>query len=280
MKEMLKTIGWTMLAATVYYFMEVLFNALFQLVLCGASTSEERLTMLVAANLILKLVVLFVFGFWYMVRENKWHYRPDYRKSLSLKTLSCLVGIGLLGQYALGFVLALLKTLMPDAFYEYTKVTETLRLFDTYPVVTFIMVVMIGPIAEELLFRGVIYGRLRNSFTVLQAAVISAAIFGIYHKNLVQGAYAALFGIVLAYIFEKTQTIWGCAVMHMMFNLSSYLMTGLADLLQKAGIWIPTPVYIIFYVVCIMVVTVCLLSLRRRPNRYDEIRKRMETLEK
>ena len=279
MKEMLKTIGWTMLAVVVYYFMEVLFNALFQLVLRGASASGERLTMLVIANLILKLVVLFVFGFWYMVRENKWHYRPDYRKSLSLKTLSCLIAIGLLGQYALGFVMVLLKAFVPDVFYEYTKVTETLQLFGTYPLVTFIMVVVIGPIAEELLFRGVIYGRLRNSFTVLQAAVISAAIFGIYHKNLVQGVYAAIFGIILAYIFEKTQTIWGCAVMHMMFNLSSYLMTGLAALLQKTGIWIPAPVAITFYVMCIVVVILCICSLRRRSNRYDEIKKRMEMLE-
>lgn len=279
MKAMLKTIGWTMLAVVVYYFMEVLFQALFRLVLRGASTSEERMTMLVIANLVLKLVVLFVFGFWYMVRESKWHYRPDYRKGLSPKILSCLVGIGLLGQYALGFVMIFIRAAVPDVFEEYTKVTEVLGLDGTYPFVTLIMVVVVGPIAEEVLFRGVIYGRLRYSFTVVQAAFISAAIFGIYHKNVIQGVYAALFGIVLAYIFEKTQTIWGCAVMHMMFNLSSYLMKGLAALMQKTGIGIPASVYVAFYVVCIVVVILCVCSLRRLPNRYEEIRKRMERIE-
>lgn len=279
MKEMLKTIGWTMLATVVYYFMEVLFNALFQLVLRGVSDPQECLNLVVIANLILKLVVLFVFGFWYMVRESKWHYRPDYRKNLSPKTLACLVGTGLLGQYALGFVMIFIRAAVPDVFREYTKVTELLRLDSAYPFVTLIMVVVAGPVAEELLFRGVIYGRLRHSFTVLQAAVISAALFGIYHKNIIQGVYAAAFGIILAYIFEKTQTIWGCVVMHMMFNLSSYLMNGLAALMQKTGLSIPASVYVAFYVVCIVVVVLCICSLRRMPNRYDEIRKRMEMLE-
>lgn len=66
-----------------------------------------------------------------------------------------------------------------------------------------LLVVVVGPIAEELLFRGVIYGGLRTCFPVDVSALVSALIFGIYHKNIVQGLYAAAFGIILAYIFEK-----------------------------------------------------------------------------
>jgi len=279
MKEMVKTIGWTMLAAFVYYVLEVLFQTVFRLVLQESTTQEERIHMLVAANLILKAVVMLVFGFWYMVRENKWHYRPDYRNVFTIKTISCLVGIGLLGQYALGVVVALLKMIVPDVFQEYQKVSEMLELDQGSPAIMLLMVVVIGPIAEEVLFRGVIYGGLRRSFTVIQAAVISGAIFGIYHKNIVQGIYAAFFGMILAYIFEKTQTIWGCVLMHMAFNLSAYLLKGLAALLLRTGFRIPDLAYFIFYMVSVVIVILCIRSLRRMPNRYDEIRKRRERLE-
>ena len=279
MKDMLKTIGWTALAAFSYYLLEVLFNAVFRLVLRNATSPGERMDMLLVANLILKLVLLLLFGFWYMVRENKWRYHPDYRHVFTAKTIFCLIGIGLLGQYAIGFVVGLLKFAMPDLVANYEKITSTLCIENGSPLVIFLLVVVIGPIAEELLFRGVIYGRLRNSFTVTQAAVISAAIFGIYHKNIVQGLYAAFFGIILAYIFEKTQTIWGCTLMHMAFNVSAYLVKGLRIVIQKIGIHSPSLMYLVVYMLCVVVVILCIRSLRRLPNRYDEIKKRMEMLE-
>ena len=76
MKKIIKTIGWTLLALLVCYGLEVLFRALFGLVLHKGMTKQEQIQVQIMANFILKLVVLFVFGFWYAVRENKWHYRP------------------------------------------------------------------------------------------------------------------------------------------------------------------------------------------------------------
>ena len=279
MKELLKTIGWTVLAVFAYFVLEILFNTVFRFVLSGISSPEHWMNMLLAANVILKLVVLLVFGFWYRIRESKWHYQPAYRRIFSVKTIGCLMGIGLLGQYASGFLIWILKYVMPGAFQDYQKITETLSFDYGSPVVVLMLVVVIGPIAEELLFRGVIYGGLRSSFSVSQATVISAAIFGIYHKNMVQGVYAAIFGMILAYIFEKTQTIWGSALMHMTFNLSAYLVKGLAYRIQKTGIRIPNLLFLTIYIACIALVILCIRALRKLPNRYDEIKKRMEMLE-
>ena len=175
------------------------------------------------ANFILKLVVLFVFGFWYAVRENKWHYRPDYRPLFTVKSIAGLTAIGLFGQYAIGITVGFLRYLLPNIFASYDNVSEILSLKNGSPFAVLLLVVAVGPIAEELLFRGVIYGGLRTCFPVDVSALVSALIFCIYHKNIVQGLYAAAFGIILAYIFEKTQSIWGSTLMHMAFNLSSYL---------------------------------------------------------
>mgnify|MGYP000323272126 FL=1 len=62
---------------------------------------------------------------------------------------------------------------------------------------------LVIPIAEELLFRGVVYKRLKLYFGVTPALIGSALIFGIMHVNLVQFLYAAVIGLLLAFVLEK-----------------------------------------------------------------------------
>ena len=58
MKKIIKTIGWTLLALLVCYGLEVLFRALFGLVLHKGMTKQEQIQVQIMANFILKLVVL------------------------------------------------------------------------------------------------------------------------------------------------------------------------------------------------------------------------------
>lgn len=277
MKKVIKTLAWVALAILVYYGIEVLFQALFGLVMHKGMTKQEQIHVQIIANFILKLVVLLVFGFWYAVRENKWHYRPDYRPLFQFKRIAGLVAIGLFGQYAIGVMVGLLRYLMPGIFSSYyDNVTEILSLQNGSPFLVLLLVVIVGPIAEEVMFRGVIYGGLRTCIPMDLAAVMSGVMFGIFHKNLVQGLYAFVFGMILAYIFEKTQSIWGSILMHVAFNLSSYLLSGIAKCMDYWQIKIAPIWYVVFYIACIIIVVASVYSLRRLPNRYDEIKKGME----
>lgn len=87
--------------------------------------------------------------------------------------------------------------------------------------------VIAAPILEELLFRGMIYARLRDLCGAKWAIVISAAFFGIFHGNLVQFVYAFIIGLMLAYVYEKLKTIWAPIVFHVGANLISVLITEL-----------------------------------------------------
>ena len=164
MKKIIKTIGWTLLALLVCYGLEVLFRALFGLALHKGMTKQEQIRVQIMANFILKLVVLFVFGFWYAVRENKWHYRPDYRPLFTVKRIAGLTAIGLFGQYAIGITVGFLRYLLPNIFASYDNVSEILSLKNGSPFAVLLLVVVVGPIAEELLFRGVIYGGVSTCF--------------------------------------------------------------------------------------------------------------------
>lgn len=80
-----------------------------------------------------------------------------------------------------------------------------------------------SPLLEELFFRGVIYGRLKEIVSVRSAVLISAVCFGLYHGNPVQGIYGALMGVVLAAAMERYQTLLAPLLFHMGANLTAVL---------------------------------------------------------
>lgn len=77
------------------------------------------------------------------------------------------------------------------------------------------------PIAEELLYRGVVYKRLRLLMGVWPAIVLSAVIFGAMHFNLVQFFYAGILGIMLAFLVERTGYVCMAALAHMGANVAA-----------------------------------------------------------
>lgn len=77
---------------------------------------------------------------------------------------------------------------------------------------------VVAPFAEEILFRRVIYKKLRGISPVWLAAVVSALLFGVYHGNLVQGIYAFIMGIFLAVVYEWTGSFVAPVVFHMVAN--------------------------------------------------------------
>lgn len=85
---------------------------------------------------------------------------------------------------------------------------------------------IITPIAEELLFRGIIYGYLRKMFKLLPAMVISAVLFGMYHGNSVQGIYAFVMGCLIAYAYEYFGDFRFAVGVHMAANLMAYILSN------------------------------------------------------
>ena len=87
-----------------------------------------------------------------------------------------------------------------------------------------------APFSEELVFRGIIYGKARDIFGAPAAMVFSGLIFGIYHGNLVQGIYAAFLGTVLAWTMEHTGTLLAPMIFHGIGNITVFLLINAAGL--------------------------------------------------
>lgn len=80
-----------------------------------------------------------------------------------------------------------------------------------------------SPVLEEYFFRGVLYGRCKELVPAPAAAFLTAAFFGVFHWDLVQGIYSFIMGLVLAYFMEKTNTVKAPVVFHFAANLAALL---------------------------------------------------------
>ena len=81
------------------------------------------------------------------------------------------------------------------------------------------------PICEELVFRGLIYQRLKASGTVTSAMLYSAFVFGLMHGNVIQMLYGFFLGLMLAWIYERYASVWAPVTAHMIMNIFSVVAT-------------------------------------------------------
>lgn len=84
---------------------------------------------------------------------------------------------------------------------------------------------VISPSAEEAVFRGLIYNRMKRCFGCPIALVVSSLFFGCYHGNWVQALYGTLLGLLIAWTYEKYGSFAAPVLFHGVANVSIYAMT-------------------------------------------------------
>jgi membrane protease YdiL (CAAX protease family) len=91
--------------------------------------------------------------------------------------------------------------------------------FGSVPV-QILLIVVAAPISEEVCFRGMLFGGLRERWPRIAAALISGLIFGGLHATTGISAVPPLiiFGFVLALLYEKTGSIIPGILLHMLNN--------------------------------------------------------------
>ncbi len=93
-------------------------------------------------------------------------------------------------------------------------------------VVAGVVQLVVVPIGEESLFRGILYGGLRTRYSIVPAVVISAALFAFVHVNPVIMPAIFIDGVALALAFEWRRTLAMPMVIHGAV-LASFLVQGL-----------------------------------------------------
>lgn len=82
-----------------------------------------------------------------------------------------------------------------------------------------------SPLAEELIFRGILFVRLKHYFPLTLSVIVSALLFGLYHGNTVQALYGFLAGCLLALYYHKSGSFLKTVTLHGLLNITGFLLS-------------------------------------------------------
>jgi len=101
----------------------------------------------------------------------------------------------------------------------FTQATTPLEL-----ILSFIALIIIAPVVEESVFRGLLLPGFARNFGLAAAVVISAVLFGAIHWQLNVGIITAIMGVLLGWIYLKSQSLWPAIMFHSLKNLVAFIL--------------------------------------------------------
>lgn len=174
-------------------------------------------TFIIFISMAYAVTALIIFGFWYRKKiapsQERVAVRSAFHPWIILSLL--LLSIGL--QYVISYLMNFIGMLRPDWMQSYTELIDTAGIGTLSPL-TVLYAIIIAPISEELIFRGVTLGYAKKALPAAGAVCLQAVLFGIFHLNIIQGIYAAFLGLFIGYLCEAGGSIAIPMLFHAFFN--------------------------------------------------------------
>ncbi len=136
-----------------------------------------------------------------------------------------LAPIGLIAAYLLGLILQMLFSFLPwfNATEAQNVGFNNIFLFSDR-LLAFFALVIVAPIAEEIIFRGWLYGKLRTKLNMPIAMLIVSVLFGIVHGQWNVGVTVFAMSLVMCFLREITGTIYSGIILHILKNAVAFIL--------------------------------------------------------
>jgi uncharacterized protein len=172
--------------------------------------AREAMTLLLASAIVFTLAMRFT-----RTRYAKLFHASPVPPATTAATLLLPV-VGLVP------VLVLLDTLVMDGLVAVVPLAgweeELFARFAEGTLPGILMICVLAPVIEEMLFRGLILRGFLARYPRWPAIVVSALLFGASHLNLYQFVLASFSGIVLGWLYERTRSLIPCIALHAAYN--------------------------------------------------------------
>lgn len=189
--------------------------------------------------------IVFTLGYYILCMESDWK-RVRFKEVLQPVNLLAVSLIATGMCFFVNFQLPIVNNVLPDNIVQqYSNMIEQagygVELIPT------IICLLLAPLAEEFLFRGIIFFclvkifemKLSNRKAFWIANAIQAFLFGLFHLNPIQGGYAFLVGLVMGFLVHQYQSVIPAIITHMINNfLSAFVWGVLVEALpQSSGMY-------------------------------------------
>lgn len=175
--------------------------------------TEDIIRVLITEQVIAAAVILWIYKF-----QNRTSALEKYNYSLSDFGMKNIILVLIATYFVLGSIS--LISLVLNLNESYPGYSEIYDVISRGPLLLQIVsTVIMAPVLEEVLCRGIIYNRMREMSNFYVSALVSSLIWAVAHLNMVQGVTALLFGLFLAFLYEKFKMLWITILSHGLFNL-------------------------------------------------------------
>jgi membrane protease YdiL (CAAX protease family) len=194
---------------------------------------------------------LLMIGFMYFIKEF-----PEKKEEWSFTSFPFILLVLLAGvsTYIVNDGLAVAFSWLPNIAED----TENQLLGSPLGIIS---ICVIGPICEELIFRGGITRDLLKQYNPMKAIIISSLIFSIVHFNPAQMLPAFVVGIILALIYYWSKSVIPGMIIHIMFN--SFTVILMNDKLDSFSDIVGTSTFVIMLVNAVFFLFFALYLMKR-----------------
>jgi len=206
MKKFFYTLWISLYPILIYTFIQVVLAMVMAVFVIATGVSQRSMTEIFTKNALPITAVSAVLASIFMILFLNLDYNKGrIERQENIKALDFVMAV--LGGAGIAVVLNIIVSITNVSGLD-NSFTEVSKIFNAGPVfVTILCAGVIIPIAEELIFRGLVFNRIKFQYNFISALLISSIVFGIFHGNLVQGIYATLLGFCLSYTYNKTKSI-------------------------------------------------------------------------
>ena len=171
----------------------------------------------IPATIFFQIINFIIFGLWFKLWGHNRFVNPVKVVKGSSVGVAFLAAVSM--EMLISVAMAIVAVFWPEVIQGFNELMEMSGVGEMN-VLSFLATVILAPITEELIFRGVTM-RLSKwaGLSFLAANIVQAVLFGVFHMNLVQGVYATFIGLVLGYLGHRYKTLWVPILVHLFCNL-------------------------------------------------------------
>lgn len=219
MKQFLKFLGIIFLLAGFVFFSELLAAKLIQIY---GQIKNQRFD--IKYQLLLGQVIRGILIIPIIYKRSR---KTPYIKVSVKKDFWKMIVIGF-GVFSLGNIIV---SILLYSLKDLPSITRTLETLDEVSnlssgfFLTFIVIVILAPITEELIFRGILFEEINRLFDYKFAIFSTALLFGIYHFNILQGVNTFAMALILAIVYYYRKNILDSILIHMVNNFLALILS-------------------------------------------------------
>lgn len=265
--KVLKTIFFSVIYMIIYYFFQFFFVYL-GLFIVGIINithnyrlnSQKMIGNIFITGVIISAIISF-FIYWGItsLRKQKIFEICNFKKvKLQYLIVALIMGISIniINEYLLTQMIKI--EIFKEAFQRFMFLAEMMR--NTNIIISILGIGIIGPVIEEIIFRGLLFDELKKVMPVSLVIIIQGVAFGIYHFNIIQFIYATLIGLLLGVVYALTKNIWPMIIIHIVNNICALFIPENHKIIS--------PIFVILFIILTIL---CLIYFyKKRETRMPE----------